>query len=91
PYLARFQPARLKATVVPLAILAAVLPLSWAAALVLLVAAPLIPLFMALIGWRAKAASQAQMVELGGMNGFLLDRLRGLATIRGLGAVDLTA
>ncbi|MFX5660577.1 ABC transporter transmembrane domain-containing protein, partial [Acinetobacter baumannii] len=25
------------------------------------------------------------------MNGFLLDRLRGLATIRGLGAVDLTA
>ncbi|MBN8939700.1 MAG: thiol reductant ABC exporter subunit CydD [Rhizobiales bacterium] len=91
PYLARFRPARLKATVVPLAILAAVLPLSWAAALVLLVAAPLIPVFMALIGWRAKAASEAQMAELGGMNGFLLDRLRGLATIRGLGAVDLTA
>lgn len=91
PYLARFQPARLKATVVPLVILAVVLPLSWAAALVLLVAAPLIPVFMALIGWRAKAASEAQMVELGGMNAFLLDRLRGLATIRGLGAVDLTA
>ncbi|QCI69089.1 thiol reductant ABC exporter subunit CydD [Phreatobacter stygius] len=91
PYLARFQPARLRATVVPLVILAAVLPLSWTAALVLLIAAPLIPIFMALIGWRAKAASEAQMVELGGMNAFLLDRLRGLATIRGLGAVDLTA
>ncbi|WP_252405174.1 ABC transporter transmembrane domain-containing protein, partial [Escherichia coli] len=47
--------------------------------------------FMALIGWRAKAASEAQLVEVGGMNAFLLDRLRGLATIRALDAVDVTA
>ncbi|WP_407865925.1 thiol reductant ABC exporter subunit CydD [Phyllobacterium phragmitis] len=91
PYLARFQPVRLRVTIVPLVILAAVLWFSWAAALVLLVAAPLIPIFMALIGWRAKAASEAQLAELGGMNGFLLDRLRGLATIRAFGAVELTA
>nr|WP_183430001.1 thiol reductant ABC exporter subunit CydD [Mesorhizobium sp. RMAD-H1] len=91
PYLARFQPVRLRVSIVPLVILAAVLWFSWAAALVLLVAAPLIPIFMALIGWRAKAASEAQLAELGGMNGFLLDRLRGLATIRAFGAVDLTA
>ena len=91
PYLARFQPARLRATVVPVAILLCVLIWSWAAALVLLVAAPLIPVFMILIGWRAKAASEAQLVELGSMNAFLLDRLRGLATIRALDAVDVTA
>lgn len=91
PYLARFRPARFKATVVPLAILVCVLSLSWAVAIVLLVAAPLIPVFMALIGWRAKAASEAQLVEVGGMNAFLLDRLRGLATIRALDAVDVTA
>ncbi|MFG1465646.1 thiol reductant ABC exporter subunit CydD [Xanthobacter sp. DSM 24535] len=91
PYLARYRPARQRSTLVPLAILCAVFPLSWVAALVMLVAAPLIPLFMALVGWRAKAASAAQMVEVGGMNAFLLDRLRGLATIRALDAVDLTA
>ena len=91
PYLTRYQPARLRATVLPLAIVAAIAPLSWIAALVLLCAAPLIPVFMALVGWRAKAASEAQMVEMGGMNAFLLDRLRGLATLRTLGAVDLTA
>ncbi|HEY5793959.1 MAG TPA: thiol reductant ABC exporter subunit CydD [Bosea sp. (in: a-proteobacteria)] len=91
PYLARFAPARFKATVVPLVILCAVLPLSWVAALVLLLAAPLIPIFMALIGWRAKAASEAQLAETGNLNAFLLDRLRGLATIRALGAVDATA
>ncbi|WP_419899090.1 thiol reductant ABC exporter subunit CydD [Roseomonas sp. USHLN139] len=91
PYLLRFRTARLRASLLPPVILLAVLPFSWLSALGLLVAAPLIPLFMALIGWRAQAASEAQMLELGGMNGFLLDRLRGLASIRALGAVDATA
>ncbi|WPG39951.1 thiol reductant ABC exporter subunit CydD [Variovorax sp. EBFNA2] len=91
PYLVRYQPARWRATVVPLFLLAAVAWFSWVAALVLLVAAPLIPIFMAIVGWRAKAASEAQMVEMGGMNAFLLDRLRGLATLRALDAVDATA
>lgn len=91
PYLARFGPARLKATVVPLVILCAVISLSWVAALVLLLAAPLILIFMALIGWRARAASAAQLAETGSLNAFLLDRLRGLTTIRALGAVDATA
>ncbi|MGA0561444.1 thiol reductant ABC exporter subunit CydD [Ancylobacter sp. VNQ12] len=91
PYLSRFQPARMRAVVVPLVLLGCIVPFSWAAGLVLAVAAPLIPLFMALIGLGAKAASEEQLVELGGMNAFLLDRLRGLATIRSLGAVDATA
>jgi ATP-binding cassette, subfamily C, bacterial CydD len=91
PYLVRYQPARWRATVVPVFILCAVACFSWVAALVLLVAAPLIPIFMAIVGWRAKAASEAQMVEMGSMNAFLLDRLRGLATLRALDAVDATA
>jgi len=91
PYLVRFQPARWKVLIVPLFIVAAVLPLSWVAALVLLIAAPLIPLFMALVGMGAQAASRAQMVETGSMNAFLLDRLRGLATLRALDAIDATA
>ncbi|PWR25067.1 thiol reductant ABC exporter subunit CydD [Zavarzinia aquatilis] len=91
PYLSRFEPVRLRVALVPPLILAAVFSQSWVAALILLAAAPLIPVFMALVGWRAKAASEAQMVEMGGMNAFLLDRLRGLATIRGLGAIEATA
>lgn len=91
PYIARFQPARFKATIVPLVMLLCVLPISWIAALILLIAMPLIPVFMALIGWRAQAASEKQLAATGGLNGFLLDRLRGLTTIRALGAVDQTA
>jgi len=91
PWLLRYQGARWRVMLVPPAIALAVACLSWAAALILVLAAPLIPLFMAVIGWRAKAASEAQLQLVGGMNGFLLDRLRGLSTLRALGAVDTTA
>ncbi|HML28692.1 MAG TPA: thiol reductant ABC exporter subunit CydD [Hyphomicrobium sp.] len=91
PYVARFEIAKVRAVVVPLILLCFVLWFSWAAALVLVIAAPLIPVFMALIGWKAQEASEAQLVKTGDMNAFLLDRLRGIATIRALGAVDVTA
>ena len=86
PWLTRYQPARLKVMLVPAAIALAVLPVSWAASLALLVAGPLIPIFMALIGQRARLASERQLNELGTMNAYLLDRLQGLTTIRLLGA-----
>ncbi|WP_426196469.1 thiol reductant ABC exporter subunit CydD [Massilia sp. DWR3-1-1] len=91
PWLLRYQPARWRALVVPPLIALCVASLSWLAALILLLSAPLIPVFMAVIGWRAQAASQAQLRQQGGMNGFLLDRLRGLSSLRALGAVELTA
>lgn len=91
PYLAKFGPARARATIEPLVILAVVLPISWLAAGLLIMAAPVIPLFMALIGWRARAASSRQLQAAGDINAFLLDRLRGLAAIRALSAVEVTA
>lgn len=91
PWLVRYQPARWRVVLVSPCIAAVVLYVSWVAALVLVLAAPLIPLFMALVGWRAKAASQVHLQELGDMNAFVLDRLRGLSTLRALGAVDATA
>ena len=91
PWLLRYQPARWRVMLVTPVIALAVVVLSWVAALIPVVAAPLIPLAMALIGWRAKAASEEQLQALGGMNAFLLDRLRGLSTLRALGAVGITA
>jgi ATP-binding cassette subfamily C protein CydD len=91
PWLLRYGPARMRVLLVPPVIALVVCYFSWLAALILVLAAPLIPLFMAVIGWRAKAASEAQLQLVGGMSGFLLDRLRGLSTLRALGAVDATA
>ena len=91
PWLVRYQPARWRVALVLPLLLLAVAWVAWVPALVLLLAAPLIPLFMALVGWRAQAASAEHLQEQGDLNAFLLDRLRGLATLRALGAVDATA
>ena len=65
PWLVRYQPARWRVALVLPCIAVVVLYVSWAAALVLVLAAPLIPLFMALVGWRAQAASQVHLQEQG--------------------------
>src|SRR5690606_11795096 len=86
-----YRAAMWRVRVTPLLILLPVAWYSWAAAAVLLLAAPMVPLFMAIVGWRAQAASEAQWLQMSSMNGFLLDRLRGLPTLRALGGVDASA
>ena len=91
PWLTRYSSAQWRVVIVPPLLLLPVAWFSWAAAAVLLLAAPLIPLFMAIVGWRAQQASEQQWVQLGQMNAYLLDRLRGLPTLRALGSVDSSA
>lgn len=87
PYVTRYRPARLRAAIVPLAVLVITACFSWVAAIVLLITGPLIPVFMALIGIHAKAASERQLQQIGSMNAGLLDRLRGLTTLKLFDAV----
>ncbi|MEZ5752620.1 MAG: thiol reductant ABC exporter subunit CydD [Paracoccaceae bacterium] len=86
PYLTRYALARARVGVLPLVILALAFWQSWAVGLILLVAGPLIPVFMALIGLAAKEASARQMAEIGTLNDFLVERLSTLVDIRLLGA-----
>ncbi|MGE0850506.1 MAG: hypothetical protein AB7O44_12905 [Hyphomicrobiaceae bacterium] len=91
PYLARYDPARMRLILLLAAIVAVTALFSWAAALILMVAGPLIPNFMGLIGLNARAASERQMAEIGSLSGYLLDRLQGLTTIPLFDAVGSTA
>ena len=91
PWLSRYQTAMWRTMLVPLALALAVASQSWVAALILVCAAPLIPFFMAIVGWRAQSASQEQLVQLGQMNAFLLDRLRGIGALRAMGATERVA
>ncbi|WP_367068549.1 thiol reductant ABC exporter subunit CydD [Oryzisolibacter sp. LB2S] len=91
PWQTRYQGAMWRVRLMPVLILLPVAWYSWAAAAVLVLAAPLIPMFMVIVGWRARAASQAQWLQMGSMNAFLLDRLRGLPTLRALGRTEATA
>ncbi|WP_245848326.1 ABC transporter ATP-binding protein/permease [Actibacterium ureilyticum] len=86
PFLMRYRPARLRVMVLPPVILAIAAWHSWAVAAVLLMAGPLIPVFMALVGWAAKEASARQMVEIGALSDLLVDRLAALSDLRLIGA-----
>lgn len=85
-YFARYRPQQWLAVIAPVLILLAVLPRSWAAAAILLLTAPLIPVFMILVGWGAQARQTRQFMALKRMSGYFLDVLRGLPTLRLLDA-----
>ncbi|MGR7186942.1 heme ABC transporter permease/ATP-binding protein CydD [Klebsiella aerogenes] len=81
-YYARYLPQMTLATCVPLLIVITIFPSNWAAALILLGTAPLIPLFMALVGMGAADANRRNFLALGRLSGHFLDRLRGMETLR---------
>jgi ATP-binding cassette subfamily C protein CydD len=81
-YLTRYLPAMAQAALLPLAFAITIIPVDWMAALLLLIAAPLIPVFMALAGWGAQAASQRQAAALSLLGGHFADRLRGIVTLK---------
>ena len=81
-FYARFLPQQSLSAIVPVVILIAVFPLNWAAGLILMITAPLVPVFMILVGIAAADSSQKNMETLAHLSAQFLDRLRGLETLR---------
>lgn len=77
-----YLPQLLLVAMVPATILAVVFPFSWAAASLLLFTAPLIPLFMVLVGMGAESVSQRHFQALSRLSGHFLDILHGLPTLK---------
>ncbi|MGO3130191.1 MAG: thiol reductant ABC exporter subunit CydD [Alcaligenes sp.] len=84
-FVTRYIPCMAAAVLVPLALVLAVLPVDGIVALILLLSTPLIPLFMALVGWGAEAASREQQQTTLRLSGFFADRLRGIFTLSLMG------
>ncbi|EFW12359.1 fused cysteine transporter subunits of ABC superfamily: membrane component/ATP-binding component [Serratia symbiotica str. Tucson] len=81
-YYSRYLPQISLAVFIPLLILITVFPINWAAGAILLTTAPLIPLFMVLVGMGAADANRRNFVALARLSGNFLDRLRGLDSLR---------
>nr|WP_244670360.1 thiol reductant ABC exporter subunit CydD [Rhodoplanes elegans] len=86
PFFSRYLPAVVQAAVIPLGIVLVVAPLDWISALAFAVTAPLIPVFMVLIGKGAEALNQRQWGRMQRMSGHLLDAIQGLPTLRAYNA-----
>ncbi len=81
-YFARFLPQMILSIIVPLLILVLVFWLDWLAGIFLVLSAPLIPLFMALVGMGAEKLNQQHFETIGRLSGQFLDKVRGLTTLQ---------
>ncbi|ABX48085.1 ABC transporter, CydDC cysteine exporter (CydDC-E) family, permease/ATP-binding protein CydD [Shewanella baltica OS195] len=81
-FYARYLPQISLAGFIPVLILAAVFPINWTAGLILLLTAPLIPMFMILVGMGAADANRKNFSALARLSGHFMDRLKGLSTLK---------
>ena len=82
----RWEPLRLQVAAVPAVLVAFALATNWLVGVLLLAAAPLIPLNMAVFGMGAKGLSERQARQVAELDELVLDRIKGGQTLRALGA-----
>ncbi|MEU5723001.1 thiol reductant ABC exporter subunit CydD [Micromonospora sp. NPDC047738] len=85
PYFTGYLPQLVLSVTVPLAVLARILLADWSSALIIALTIPLIPIFGALLGWQAQAATERQWRRLSLLGGHFLDMVAGLPTLRAFG------
>lgn len=81
-FFARYLPQMSLAVLVPIVILVVVFPINWVAGLIFLITAPLVPLFMALVGMKAAEANRKNFKAMQRLSGHFYDRLQSMTTIR---------
>ena len=84
-YFRTYLPQLGMAVLVPVIILVVVFPLDWLTSLIFLFTAPLIPLFMVLVGKEAEKRTSRQWRLLGRLSAHFLDVLQGLRTLKAFG------
>lgn len=84
-YFTGYLPQLVLGVTVPVAVLAQLTYADWSSALIIAVTLPLIPIFGALLGWQAQAATERQWRRLSLLGGHFLDMVTGLPTLRVFG------
>jgi ATP-binding cassette subfamily C protein CydCD len=84
-YFSQYLPQVVLAALLPLAFLVVVFPIDPLSAAILLLTAPLIPVFMVLIGSQADALTKRQWQTLSRLSAYFLDVIQGLSTLKALG------
>jgi len=84
-YFSQYVPQLVIAAVLPVAILTVVFPIDVLSGVIFLLTAPLIPIFMVLIGRTTETLTRRQYQTFSRMSAFFLDSLRGLVELKNLG------
>jgi thiol reductant ABC exporter CydD subunit len=85
PYVAKYLPQLVIAVIVPITVGVAILTQDLLAAIIVALTAPLIPVFMILVGMYTQSATAKQWSTLGVLSGHFLDVVAGLPTLKTFG------
>ena len=91
PYLARYVPQASAAAIMPLVLGLWIFRADWIAGLVLAFSAPLIPVFMVLVGQSAERAAHERFAQLRRLGSTFIEALSNLTALRALGAAERVA
>jgi ATP-binding cassette subfamily C protein CydD len=86
-HFSHYQRRAVTAVLAPAAILAVIFPASWVVGVLLTLATPIIPVYMAVTGFGAEAVSRRQLDQVAQLSGQVLERLQAMSTLRALGAI----
>lgn len=81
-YFSSYIPQLIQASVIPIMILVTIFTQHISTGLIIIVTAPFIPVFMAIIGGKTKEKSEEQMSKMAAFSGRFLDTLQGLTTLK---------
>ncbi|RLQ90776.1 thiol reductant ABC exporter subunit CydD [Planomicrobium sp. Y74] len=81
-FFSKYIPQLIQSYIIPIMLLAAIISQNWTTGLIILVTAPFIPVFMAIVGKRTKEKADEKMDQLNRFSGTFLDILQGLTTLR---------
>lgn len=85
PYYSQYLPQAVFAVLIPLAVLVCITPIDPLSGLILILTAPIIPIFMVLIASLSETLTQRQWKTLSRLSAYFLDVLQGLTTLKILG------
>lgn len=91
PFLTAYLPAVFLAGILTPAAVLVIAGVDWRSALVVLIALPLIPVFMVLIGLLTKERSEAALAAMSTLQSRMLDLVAGIPTLRALGRLEGSA
>lgn len=81
-FFSKYIPQMIQSHTIPLMLLGVIFYLNWTTGLIILITAPFIPLFMAIVGKRTKQKADEKVEQLASFSGTFLDVLQGLTTLR---------
>ncbi|EIM06562.1 cysteine ABC transporter permease/ATP-binding protein [Planococcus antarcticus DSM 14505] len=87
-FFSKYIPQMIQTYIIPLLLLGVIFTQNWTTGVIILITAPFIPVFMAMVGKGTKKKADEKMEQLNRFSGTFLDILQGLSTLKLFGQAE---